>query len=49
MAKGTVTISRDEINALIEDIWRIRENFTAAQRGLEALENQIAAIVPDNE
>ena len=49
MTKGNVTISGQEINALIEDIWSIQENLTAAQRGLAAFESRIAAMVPDDE
>ena len=49
MSRGSVTFSRDEINALIENIWRAQEQLTAAQRCLEALEARIAAMVPDKE
>lgn len=49
MTKGPITISRQEINALIEDIWVIQERFPAAQHSLEALESRIAALVPDDE
>ena len=49
MTKGSVTVTLQEINALIEDIWRAQERLTTAQRGLETLENRIAALAPDDE
>jgi|GEM_PF-4512772 len=47
MKKGNVTISGEEINALIEELWQIQERFPAARQSLEALESRIAASVPD--
>lgn len=49
MAKRSVTTNREEINGLLEDIWRIQEHLTAAQRSLEDLENRVAAYVPDED
>ena len=49
MTKAVLSIDRQEINALIEDVWRAQEHLTAAQRSLEALESRIAAMVPDEE